>query len=242
MLCIAAEQQYYLLIINVYSSWLINRVSVKLHKWICIMKNNVHVIISITFCFLAEFGQSLYSMESSERESGMFPMSVFRFSCGTQQSNIQFIFCDTLVLLNHGPHHFPSISETLAKTNHKSRSKSHLYFPPPCNHLTKENISYWFKIVLRNSILSEETLMHFHIKLILSLRKMKTQSLFMQKELTVSSSSINASVYLGRERMFMFFTSFFWHCTRSEEPKPSCPSLGHIARLEGMSYPQTRNT
>lgn len=84
--------------------------------------------------------------------------------------------------------------------------------------------------------------MHFHIKLILSLRKMKTQSLFMQKELTVSSSSINASVYLGRERMFMFFTSCFWHCTGSEEPKPSCPSPGHIARLEGMSYPQTRNT
>lgn len=95
-------------------------------------------------------------------------------------------------------------SETLAKTNHKSRSESHLYFSPPCNHLTKENILDWFKIVLRNCILSEENPMHFHIKLILSLRKMKSQS-FMQKVLTIFSSTINASASLGRERIFSFF-------------------------------------
>lgn len=119
--------------------------------------------------------------------------------------------------------HIPfSPSETLAETNHKSTSKNHLYFSSPCNHLTKENISYWFKIVLRNSILSEQNLMHFHIKLILFLNKMKTQPLFMQKELTISSFSVNASVYLERDS-FSFISSFFslfflsfWHYTESE--------------------------
>lgn len=47
--------------------------------------------------------------------------------------------------------------------------------------------------------------MHFHIKLILSLRKMESQSLFMQKVLTIFSSAINASAHLGRERIFSFF-------------------------------------
>ena len=46
--------------------------------------------------------------------------------------------------------------------------------------------------------------MYFHIKLILSLRKMRSQSLFMQKVLTIFSSAINASAYLGRERIFTF--------------------------------------
>lgn len=46
--------------------------------------------------------------------------------------------------------------------------------------------------------------MHFHIKLILSLRKMKSQLLFMQKVLTIFSSAINVSAYLGRERIFIF--------------------------------------
>lgn len=102
------------------------------------MKNNVHVIISIPFCFLAGFGQSLYSIENMvQKERGICFQPAFQaFSCGTQHSNTQFRFCDTLVLINHGPHPLPSIRD-VTKTNHKSRSKSHLYFSPPCNLLTK---------------------------------------------------------------------------------------------------------
>lgn len=143
--------------------------------------------------------------------------------------------------------HIPfSPSETLAETNHKSTSKNHLYFSSPCNHLTKENISYWFKIVLRNSILSEQNLMHFHIKLILFLNKMKTQPLFMQKELTISSFSVNASVYLERDS-FSFISSFFFSfflvfLALHRVWNPSCSSPGHLERMEGMNFPQTHNT
>lgn len=82
--------------------------------------------------------------------------------------------------------HIPfTSSETLAKNNPKNRSESHHFFPA-CNHLTKEDISDWFKIVLRGCILSEENLMHFHIKLILfPKKKMKSQLLLMQKKKNV---------------------------------------------------------
>jgi len=46
--------------------------------------------------------------------------------------------------------------------------------------------------------------MHFHIKLILFLRKMKSQSLFMQKVLSIFCSATNASAYTGRESVFTF--------------------------------------
>lgn len=133
-----------------------------------------------------------------------FRLVFLAFSCGTQHSNLQFRFCDTIVLINHGPHPFHSIRDSCENQSQKSIIKPSLFFPP-CNHLTKENISDWFKIVLRNCILSEENPMHFHIKLILSLRKMESQSLFMQKVLTIFSSAINALAHLGRERIFSFF-------------------------------------
>lgn len=73
--------------------------------------------------------------------------------------------------------HIPfTSSETLAKNNPKNRSESHHFFPA-CNHLTKEDISDWFKIVLRGCILSEENLMHFHIKLILFPKKKNEKSI-----------------------------------------------------------------
>lgn len=101
--------------------------------------------------------------------------------------------------------HIPFTSSgTFAKPITKVDQKTILISPPPCNHLTKENISDWFKIVLGNCILSEKNLMHFHIKLILSLRKMKSQSSFMLEVLTIFNSAINASAYSGRARISTF--------------------------------------
>lgn len=128
-------------------------------------------------------------------------------------------------------------SGTLAKTNHKNRSESHLYFFSSCNHLTKENISDWFKIVLRNHILSEN-LMHFHIKLILSQKKNEKSVIVHAKSVDYFQHYHKCPRLSGHGKDFHFLSC---HCIGPGEPKPSCPSPEPTTWLEGIKYHQTHN-
>lgn len=79
--------------------------------------------------------------------------------------------------------------------------------------------------------------MHFHIKLILSLRKMKIHLLFLEKVLTISAlTQTPRHTYEGKEFYFLSCC-----CKGSGELTPSCHSPEHTARLEGMKYPQTQH-
>lgn len=81
------------------------------------MKNNIHIIISIFFPFLAGLGLSpSHDREQhSERESGRYPTDALAFFCVTQHKNTQFRFCDAIVLINHDPHPFHFIRDSCKK-------------------------------------------------------------------------------------------------------------------------------